>query len=274
MRKPHEWGWLGTLTQKITPALSWLLLRRPVAPLLRLAETYLALVQGKGAGSGWDMSSEIRVASAQIRRRQPILLDAGANRGEWSQQMLAALDGREATIYLFEPSRHCQQIIHSLGLPRATLIPAAVGAEEGEAQLFSDAPGSAQASLFIRRDSVHRQAAPPAGEQVAVVTIDGVLDRVGLELVDFLKLDVEGNELAALRGAGRALAAHRIRALSFEFGSGNINSRTYFHDFWDLLHPLGYRIFRIAPGGVLVPILEYYEDLEYFRGVSNYLAIV
>jgi hypothetical protein len=61
--------------------------------------------------------------------------------------------------------------------------------------------------------------------------------------------------------------------LTFEFGSGQINSRTFFHDFWDLLQPLGFALRRICPGGRTVPVDEYYEDLEYFRGVTNYLAL-
>ena len=65
-----------------------------------------------------------------------------------------------------------------------------------------------------------------------------------------------------------------IKALTFEFGSGNVNSRTFFRDFWDLLNPLGYKIYRILPSSRMMPIKEYYEDCEYFRGVSNYLAVL
>jgi hypothetical protein len=93
-----------------------------------------------------------------------------------------------------------------------------------------------------------------------------------LEFVDFLKMDIEGHELFALRGAETALKEHRIGALLFEFGGGNINSLTFFRQFWELLTSAGFRIWRITPGGKPVFIDEYYEDLEYFRGVSNYVA--
>jgi FkbM family methyltransferase len=63
-------------------------------------------------------------------------------------------------------------------------------------------------------------------EVVDVVTIDETIDRFGIDVVDFMKLDVEGNELAVLQGSQRALQSKRIRALTFEFGCGNINSRT------------------------------------------------
>ena len=87
-------------------------------------------------------------------------------------------------------------------------------------------------------------------------------------------MDLEGHELFALNGATTALKLGYIKALSFEFGAGNVNSRTFFRDFWELLTPLGFELRRICPGGVTVPVREYYEDLEFFRGVSNYVGIL
>jgi hypothetical protein len=78
--------------------------------------------------------------------------------------------------------------------------------------------------------------------------------------------------LEALKGASGALRHAQIGALSFEFSPGNLNSRTFFRDFWDTLSENGFRIFRITPGGGLLQIREYYEDCEYFRGSSNYVA--
>ena len=80
--------------------------------------------------------------------------------------------------------------------------------------------------------------------------------------------------LFALRGATHALSQGIVRALSFEFGAGNVNSRTFFRDFWELLSPYGYGFHRICPGGTTLTISDYYEDLEFFRGVSNYLAVL
>jgi len=93
-----------------------------------------------------------------------------------------------------------------------------------------------------------------------------------VEFVDFMKMDIEGHEVFALRGAKRALAAGKIGALSFEFGCGNINSRTFLHDFWELLTGAGFELWRITPGGKEIQIDDYYEDLEYFRGATNYIA--
>ena len=76
----------------------------------------------------------------------------------------------------------------------------------------------------------------------------------------------------ALRGARRALESGKSGALSFEFGNANVNSHTFFRDFWQLLTTAGFRLWRITPGGRELLVEEYYEDYEYFRSVSNFVA--
>lgn len=61
----------------------------------------------------------------------------------------------------------------------------------------------------------------------------------------------------------------KIDFIQFEFGGCNIDSRTFFQDFWYLLHDK-YNIFRIIPTG-LYPIKEYSEMREIFL-CTNYLA--
>jgi hypothetical protein len=60
--------------------------------------------------------------------------------------------------------------------------------------------------------------------------------------------------------------------LTFEFGGCNIDSRTYFQDFWYLLQDYGLRYFyRITPMGLLVYLPQYDEIDEQFR-TTNYLV--
>jgi FkbM family methyltransferase len=48
------------------------------------------------------------------------------------------------------------------------------------------------------------------GEQVTVTTLDAAMHAHAIARVDFLKIDVEGHELAVLRGAHKALEERRI----------------------------------------------------------------
>jgi hypothetical protein len=151
------------------------------------------------------------------------------------------------------------------------VIAAAVSDRPGQATIMASAPGSGGGSLFERHDSylgdtgAHREVVP-------VTTVDSIVAEHRLGRVDLLKLDVEGSELSALHGARTSLAEGRIATVTFEFGSANVYSRTFFRDVWDLLVPTGYRLWRILPGGRLLPIGGYAETLEHFRGVSNYAA--
>ncbi len=172
---------------------------------------------------------------------------------------------------LLEPAARFLQQLAERGLPRTTVIPAAAGDAAHSAVLNVPRSGQMIASLHVRRDSYFQQEQFEP-QPVQVVTLDQVISAFDLDVVDFVKIDVEGHDLAVLRGARQSLQAGRVKALAFEFGSGNLNSRTFFHDIWDELRPLGFHLQRICPGGILLPIDEYYEDLEHFRGVSNYLA--
>lgn len=269
MVKPHDPGFLNAAGKWAAPYLAPLLSHGALAQAVRHLETYLAIVQGKGSGTGWDLAAEVQTALAVIRRPDAVVLDVGGGRGDWSAAVLHARP--QARIVMLEPSARLLEQLRRRNLPRTTVIPAAAGEQPGVAVLHVPRSDETIASLHARRDS-YFQHEPFESQPVQVVTLDQVIAAFRLDVVDFVKIDVEGHELAVLRGARQALRARRIKALAFEFGSGNLNSRTFFHDFWDELRPLGFRLHRICPGGLLLPIDDYYEDLEYFRGVSNYLA--
>jgi hypothetical protein len=133
--------------------------------------------------------------------------------------------------------------------------------------------GWVAASLFERRDTYFSEIQQRT-TVVPVRKLDDIIQENDLPTIDFMKVDVEGAELLALQGAQDSLKQGKIKAISFEFGSGNINSRTFFRDFWDLFRQYGFRIARILPGGKTLTIKNYEEDLEYFRGVTNYVATI
>ena len=160
-----------------------------------------------------------------------------------------------------------------LNLPNSILIPKAVSSKPTKVELYTDSPTSGLASLHQRQESYFKNN-KFTSFAVDTITIDEIVSEYNLEYIDFIKIDIEGHELEALKGAAKSLASGMIKALAFEFGSGSLNSRTFFRDFWGLLSPLGYKIYRILPSSQMMPIKEYYEDCEYFRGVSNYLAVL
>jgi FkbM family methyltransferase len=268
--KLHDWTLLNRTAKMLARPLSALACSRFLHKPVRVLDAYVNFLLGKGSGTGWDLDGEICAALSLTHRSEPVIFDVGANVGLWSDRFCAA--NPAAKLFIFEPSPGClTEIRNRPRLRNANIIAAAVGGMAGTALLNFSEPTDVSASLHPRGDTFFEDRIYSQRE-VEVVTIDDVIKAHKLEFVDFLKMDIEGHELFALQGALAALSERRIGALLFEFGTGNINSRTFFRQFWDLLTSAGFRIWRITPGRNPVVIDEYYEDLEYFRGSSNYVA--
>ena len=84
---------------------------------------------------------------------------------------------------------------------------------EGLVVLVEEAAWESSGMLALREDhnnsaaaSVHEVTSESSGEQVPATTIDDVVVRLGLEQVDFIKMDIEGAERHAVRGAARTLS--------------------------------------------------------------------
>lgn len=110
------------------------------------------------------------------------------------------------------------------------LVKQAVNETRGQATFHFPRVFSGLGSLRPRSDVGVRQLRYDT-VTVDTVRLDDFADENDIAIITLLKLDIEGHEVFALRGAERLLAAGRIRALTFEFGSANINSRTFFRDF-------------------------------------------
>jgi len=197
---------------------------------LRPAYETLLGVAGGGQGIAWEINGvpyridphqrhrlgqqyDAPVAAFLRERVKPgaICLDVGANVGVYVLQFAhwSAPNGR---VIAFEPNPEaCAVLENHINLnhlsSRVDVVPAAVGAESGEATLFAaDADGMSRlgAPNQLIAERVTRLKVP-------VVTLDEYCEEWGIE-PDWLFMDIEGFEIAALAGAQR-LIARRGRAL-------------------------------------------------------------
>ena len=87
--------------------------------------------------------------------------------------------------------------------------------------------------------------------------------------MDIVKIDIEGHELSALNGFGKAIFSTSV--IQFEFGGCNIDTKTYFQNFWYFFKEHNFDLFRITPLGI-EGIKSYKESDEYFS-TTNYIAV-
>ena len=227
-----------------------------------------------GGGSDFEDSGELWIIDRFARQRKGegslIVFDVGANLGGWALAVLERLEAR-ARLFCFEPSPSTfAALTRNLG-PRDDVecLNFGLGDREENVELLSNAALSGLASVYPRRLD-HAGISLDRSEPVRLRRLEDFCRERKIDHIDFLKLDVEGHELKVLEGARSMVVAAAIDYIQFEFGGCNIDSRTYFQDFFYTLHP-NYRLHRILRNGV-VPIEHYRETQEIFV-TTNFLAV-
>jgi len=271
---------MKSLARLVLKNLSFLSKVNVSASIIYSLEIFLAALQGRGGGSGWDSLGQTRALASLVKvDGKLIVLDVGANNGKWALDLSKNLENRISEFHLFECAPYCFLGLADSAnrLPGARIVHKAVSDRSGTNSLYLPdtelGTGSGLASLHERKDSSVRSHTYRTIE-VQTVSLDEYISENAISRVDILKIDVEGHELAVLSGASRAISDRMIDCIFFEFGSGNVNSRTYFRDFWDLLSTAGYKFFRVLPGGRVLRIEKYFDSHEYFRGATNYICLL
>ena len=231
-----------------------------------------------GEGNHPRLSGErlvIELVAGRVRSagRRPTIFDVGANVGVYTRALVDVF-GEAADIWAFEPAPSTFRMLESsLNGAAVHLRNLGFSDREGEATLYSPGEGSKLASVHDTRARLQRVGLPLALEEpVRLTTVDAFCASEGIEAVDFLKLDVEGHELKVLEGALGMIEGGRIGAIQFEFSAANLESRTYFRDFWELLSDR-YGLYRVLQDGVY-RIARYKESYEVFKRATNYLALL
>jgi FkbM family methyltransferase len=214
-------------------------------------------LNGEFALQGWILNL--------VPRGQPVrVIQVGANVGVWTRQFLDSAESRgrldDVDLHAFEPcAATFRQLAKALDNSPVSLQQVALSDHPGKATLHIAPETSKWNSLHDIPDR------HTAEEDVSMTTLDDYTQRAGLDRIDLLKIDAEGNDFAVLKGASGLLRDGRIAVAQFEYNECWIPPRYYLRDAFSLLEPLGYRIGRLTHLGVeLYP--GWSPALETFRG--------
>ncbi len=170
--------------------------------------------QGKWWFPAGTEEKYVRFAAAQYElraypgleiRKGDVVLDGGGFVGDWAHW---ALQAGAARVIIFEPAARQQECIRrNLAKPlaegRAVLIPKGVWDKDEVLFLSYWEDNPAGDSVVVARS--------PKGEQIELTTIDRIVEELGLDRVDVIKLDVEGAETKAILGARKTLQRFQPR---------------------------------------------------------------
>ncbi len=238
---------------------------------MQRATALLLTAQGFGwghCGAAVEVAAINNLLTRTGRPKPRTVMDVGANVGDWTAAAVQAWPG--ARIFAVEPSAACCADLRTRfqGDTRVTVVPVAVGAENSDAVLFADAPGSGHASLSAAR-YIPLGITPSFSEQVSLRTIESLAETVGVSCIDVLKLDIEGLEMYALQGLGAQLDC--LTAVQFEWGEAARGTSVHFSDLWRFLSAAGFDIYRISPRGPI--LVSQYSGLDEMMSWTNYVAL-
>jgi FkbM family methyltransferase len=198
-----------------------------------------------------------------------VIMDVGANRGDWAKMAVGAVPGGSVHALEVIPATYAKLLETCAQLPNVTPYNLGLGEVSGRLE-FSVAKG---------RDELASGLAGVHGDfhkfdfytvDCPMLTGDAFCERHALPRIDFLKLDVEGLEPMVLRGFTRMLGENRIGAVQFEYGQLNLKARFFLGDFHEFFGRYGMKVGKIYPNHV--DFRDYHFTQDNLTG-PNFLAV-
>lgn len=224
---------------------------------------------------GYGTASEPRYSGEDIAiktafERSPemnIIFDVGAHEGEYLNLIHPLLPGKEW--HCFEPQKAAFEKLQKAaeGLSNVTLNNCAASKENGESSIYTHIVGAANASM-AKRDLRYLDVHSCYEEKIKTRNLMSYCTEKNLDHIDFLKIDAEGWEYIIVESVMDFAARGKIKYIQFEYGSANVDTRTFLKDFYLLMRPK-FNMYRIHPRGLYL-CNDYKEEFECFN-LANYL---
>lgn len=218
-------------------------------------------------GKGFDfqsLSQEINLFKKLINNKNNLFLDIGANKGEYTDILIKEFPNSK--VYVFEPQKNLFKFLKKKYLKNNNikLFNVAISHEKKIKKLNFRFAGDALGSLYKRKFVKNKSTKT---EIVKCEKLDEILDKN--QIIDFAKIDTEGNEMNVLKGIGKLI--YNFKIIQIEFGGTWIDSRFFYRDLYEFFLDKNFSLYRISPNK-LIKIDKYNEKDEYFT-FTNFIAI-
>lgn len=159
------------------------------------------------------------------------IIDGGAYQGEWTQSTWKVW---QSPALLIEPQASEQPLLRNLArsVPGSEAIECALGDTDGSIHFLNEATNS-------------RIAEPGEGTVVDLRRLDGLLAERPQFHPDFVKLDLQGNELVALEGAGDHIL--RFEVMLLEISVIRIGPVPVFREVEQYMAGKGFTFYDVVP---------------------------
>jgi FkbM family methyltransferase len=197
------------------------------------------------------------------------IFDVGANLGEWTR--LALSNFSKATVHSFEISE-INYLSLTKNIQNERFFPNNLGLsnQKGRAT-YKDYGENSGLNTLILSSMYHDSHVPSRLLSAELNTGDDYCESVGINFIDFLKIDVEGAEHLVLSGFSKMLKSKLVRLIQFEYGYTSGDSKFLMRDFYEYFKSFGYITGRLKKGSITFDAWSY--ELNEFKSGPNYVAI-
>ncbi len=183
----------------------------------------------------------------KILRPGMTFVDVGANMGLYTL-FPAGRVGPQGTVLAIEPSRReferLQRNVEANALANVRLVQTAASDRRGEADLLIAGGGRSGHNTL---GGFGYETPLQGKERVQLQPLDEIVEREGLGRLDILKMDIEGAEHAALRGATETLRRFRPMIL-MELSDRSLQQQgSSGAEVWEFLSHSGYAMYAFDP---------------------------
>lgn len=236
--------------------------------LLAVEPRFQSIVTTVLLGQGDWFEAELEFWRNQFQEGMTVI-DVGANAGVYTFSAAQKV-GQRGRVLAIEPFSQCiqylQETCRANQLDWVTVCAGAASDHSGTARLSLHSASELN-EVVCEQDGDYGSAGESGQfESIDCFTLDSLIDREGLERVDWLKIDAEGHEMQVLVGSDRLLSMFHP-AILYENIAGSQASNTPVAEF---LQAKGYQLYRYQPYlQKLMPI----SSIEALQGNLNIIAL-
>jgi FkbM family methyltransferase len=214
----------------------------------------------------------ISTVSLQFDTKNFVVMDVGANRGDWASAVLDCC--QDARIFCFEiiPATAKGLKARFSAFPEVKVYEIGLSSRAGYVDVYWNQSADDTSTISPRDTDPIFAHGNIQRIRSKTETGDNVIRQLNLSTIALIKIDVEGHEVEVLEGLKDTLAGSTAKpsVIQFEYGETYIPGRHNLLEIYKLLKPYGYAIGRLYPRGV--DFKEYAFADDHFR-MGNYVAV-
>ncbi|WP_443640357.1 FkbM family methyltransferase [Candidatus Njordibacter sp. Uisw_039] len=198
-----------------------------------------------------------KIIQELVKASQPIIFDVGAHFGESVTFLKKVFPN--SFIHSFEPDPDSFSVLTSSVTEKSQCFNIALSDIDGTACFYRNSISHTNSLHKVNtdsKDSISIAKAIESGDlsffegfnheiSVPTVRLDTFTDANNIDVIDLLKIDVQGAECSVLKGGANALKKTKVLILEISFFD-YYDIQTNFMDVEQIIYPLGFRLFTIS----------------------------